>query len=199
MKKALAGVLAVALAGVIAGSAVAQVPNIQVYFDPAHQLAQTNCPGTPPFSGPPVELYVVMNNWNMNIAGVDFSIDYPAQMVWVADNLPDPDTSVQIGQSPTALGGCAIAYANCCAQDGFQAVEVLRPVILWGQCDCMQAPMGGWPLVVRGYVPLGKTQPSAIRREDSQEFSGVGMTSLICPGIVATEQSTWGQVKALYR
>ena len=35
MKKALAGVLAVALTGVLVGSAMAQVPNIQVYFDPA--------------------------------------------------------------------------------------------------------------------------------------------------------------------
>jgi hypothetical protein len=196
MKKALAGVLAVALAGVMAGSAVAQVPNIQVYFDPAHTLAQTNCPGTPPFSGLPVELYVVMNNWNMNIAGVDFSIAYPPQMQWLFDNLPDPDTSVMLGNSPT---GIAIAYANCCAQDGFQAVEVLRPSILWGVCDCNSAPVGGYPLVVGGYTPLGKTQPSAIRKEDFVEIAGIGMTSLVCPGIVATEQSTWGQVKALYR
>ena len=199
MKKALAGVLAVALAGVMAGSAVAQVPNIQVYFDPAHTLAQTNCPGTPPFSGPPQTAYVVMNNWNMNIGGVDFSIDYPTQMFWLADALPDPDTSVLVGQSPTALGGVGIAYANCCAQDGFQAVEVLQVTYLWAECNCLNAPMGGYPLVVRGYTPLGKTQPSAVRREDFVEFSGVGMTSLICPGIVATEQSTWGQVKALYR
>lgn len=192
MKKALAGVLAVALAGVMAGSATAQVPNVQIYFDPAFTQAQTTC-GT---AGTLQDLYVVMNNWNFNITGEDFSIDYPAQMTWIADNLPDPLTTVTIGQSPTALGGIAIAYANCCAQDGFQAVYVLRPMILWGPCDCSQGPI---PLVVRGYTPLGKTQPSAIRREDFAEFSGVGLTSLICPGFIATEQSTWGQVKALYR
>jgi len=196
MNKALAGVLAVALAGVMAGSAIAQVPNIQVYFDPAHTQAQTMCPGTPPFSGPPVELYVVMNNWNMTITGVDFSIAYPPQLQWIADNLPDPLTSVMLGSSPL---GIAIGYANCCPQDGYQAVEVLRPVVLWGVCDCNQAPPGGYPVVVGGYTALGKTQPSAIRKEDSAEIAGVGMTSLICPGIIATEQSTWGQVKALYR
>lgn len=195
MKKALAGVLAVALAGVLAGSAVAQVPNIQVYFDQAHTQAQAVCPGGPPgtvFS----DLYVVMNNWNMNIAGVDFSISYPPQLIHLGDNLPDPDTSVLVGNSPT---GIAIAYGNCCAPNGFQNVEVLRVAVLWGQCDCNMAPPGGYPLVVGGYAPLGKTQPSAIRKEDQAEITGLGMTSLICPGVIATEQSTWGQVKALYR
>ena len=193
MKKALAGVLAVALAGVMAGSAIAQVPNVQVYFDPAHTQTQAICPGGAPFAGPPVELYVVMNNWNFNITGVDFSISYPPALQWLGDNLPDPLTMVTIGNSPT---GIAIAYANCCAQDGFLAVEVLRPLVLWGVCDCNQGPQ---PLVVGGYGPLGKTSPTAVRKEDFEEFSGVGMTSLICPGIIATEQSTWGQVKALYR
>lgn len=193
MKKALAGVLAVALTGVIVGSAIAQVPNVQVYFDPNHTQTQAMCPASPPFAGPPVELYVVMNNWNMNVTGVDFSISYPPAMAWLGDNLPDPLTSVSIGNSPT---GIAIAYANCCAQDGFQAIEVLRPLILWGNCDCNQGPQ---PVVVGGYTPLGKNQPSAVRKEDFAEFSGVGMTSLICPGPIATEQSTWGQVKALYR
>ena len=193
MKKALAGVLAVALTGVIVGSAIAQVPNVQVYFDPNHTQTQAMCPASPPFSGPPVELYVVMNNWNMNITGVDFSISYPPAMSWLGDNLPDPLTMVSIGNSPT---GIAIAYANCCAQDGFQAVEVLRPIVLFGVCDCNQGPQS---VVVGGYEPLGKNQPSAVRKEDFAEFSGVGMTSLICPGAIATEQSTWGQVKALYR
>jgi hypothetical protein len=193
MKRALAGVLAVVMTGVLAGSAMAQVPNIQVYFDTAHTQTQATCPGGAPFAGPPVELYVVMNNWNMNITGVDFSISYPPSLLWLGDNLPDPETQVLIGNSPT---GVAIAYANCCYQNGFQSVEVLRPLVLWGNCDCNQPPQA---VVVGGYTPLGKTQPSAVRKEDFQEFSGVGMTSLICPGAIATEPTTWGQVKALYR
>jgi len=191
MKKALAGVLAVAMAGVMAGSAIAQVPNVQVYFNPAHTETQAFCPGVPPVL--PTELYVVMNNWNMNVTGVDFSISYPPSLIWVGDTLPDPVTSIYIGSSPTGIG---IAYANCCFQDGFQAIEVLRPLVMWGPCDCNQGPQA---LVVGGYTPLGKTQPSAIRREDFAEFSGIGMTSLVCPVGVATESTTWGSVKALYR
>jgi hypothetical protein len=193
MRKALAGVLAVALIGVIAGSAMAQVPNVQVYFDAALTQTQAQCPGTPPFSGPPVNLYVVMNNWNFSITGVDFSISYPPALTWVGDVLPDPLTQVAIGSSPT---GIAIAYANCCPLDGFQASLVLMPQVIWGVCDCAQGPEA---LVVGGYTPLGKTQPTAINKADFSEHNGVGMTSLICPGPIATQPSTWGQVKALYR
>jgi hypothetical protein len=193
MKKALAGVLAVAFAGCMAGAAIAQVPYVQVYFDPALQQTQANCPGTPPFSGPPVELHVVYINWNMQMAEVEFSISYPPSLVYIGDNLVDPDTQAKIGNSD---GGIAVATAGCCPFDGNAPVEVLRPLVIWGNCDCSQGPQ---PLVVGGYTPLGKTQPSAVRRSDFQEFLGIGMTSLVCPGPVATEQSTWGQVKALYR
>jgi hypothetical protein len=192
MKKALAGVLAVAVVGVLAGSAMAQVPNIQVYFDENHTQTQTNCgdPGSPTF------LYVVMNNWNFNIAGVDFSIAYPPSLIWVADVVTDPLTSAKINFSPSTLGGTAIAYASGYFLDGTQSQEVMKALCTWGPCDCAQGPQ---PVVVGGYALLGKTQPSAVRREDFSEFAGVGMTSLICAGPIATEPSTWGQVKALYR
>lgn len=194
MNKALAGVLAVALIGLVAGSAVAQVPNVQVYFDATHTQAQRNCPGAAPFTLID-SLYVVMNNWNMNITGVDFSIQYPPELVWIADHLVDPSIQASLGNSP---GGIAIVYANCCPADGFQNVEVLRPVVVWGVCDCATA-QGPRPIVVGGYTPLGKTQPTAVRKEDFALFTGVGMTSLICPGPIAAQPSTWGQVKALYR
>ena len=189
MKKALAGVLAVALVGVLAGSAMAQVPNIQVYFDQGHSVTQRDC-GQP---GNIDSVYVVMNNWNMNVTGVDFSIQYPSAMIWIADNLPDPSTQTKIGQSPT---GVAIAYANCCFLNGFLANDVLHPLFVWGPCDCSTGPKS---IVVGGYTPTGKPKPTAIRKEDFQEVEGVGLTSLICPGAIATEPSTWGQVKALYR
>lgn len=189
MKKALAGVLAVALAGVLAGSAMAQVPNVQVYFDPALTQTQTNCGQ----AGTLATLYVVMNNWNMNVTGVDFSIAYPPSLTWVGDVLPDPSTQTSIGASP---GGIAIAYANCCYLNGFLNNVVLLPFVVWGPCNCSQGPE---PLVVGGYTPLGKTQPTAVRKEDFTEHTGLGMTSLICPGAIAVEPTTWGQVKALYR
>jgi len=196
MNKALAGVLAVALAGLVAGSAMAlPVPNIQVYFDPAWTQTQAGCPGGEPFAGPPVELYVVMNNWNMNVTGVDFSISYPPALLWIADNLADPDVSVLVGQSPT---GVAVAWGNCCTPDGFLPILALKPLVVWGVCHCGPGDLPQ-ALVVGGYTPMGKPKPTAIRREDFMEFEGLGMTSLICPGEIAVESRTWGGVKALYR
>jgi hypothetical protein len=189
MKKALDVVLAITLVGIIVSSATAQVPNIQVYFDPAHSQVQTVCGPV----GTLTTLYVVMNNWNMNVTGVDFSINYSPGLIWLADNLPNPATQTSIGQSPT---GIAIAYANCCFLAAGDDPEVLLPLVLWSpSCTCDGPAMA---VVVGGYTPLGKTQPTAVRKEDFQEFGGVGMTSIIC-GDVATEPSTWGKVKALYR
>lgn len=193
MRKALAGVLAVALIGVLAGSAMAQVPNVQVYFDEAVTQTQTNCGVANTLDS----LYVVMNNWNFNITGVDFTIEYPSVLTWLADNLPDPATQVAIGNSAT---GIAIAYANCCPLNGFQSALCLIPTVLWGQCDCNTGPKA---VVVHGYgwgtPSIEKPYPTAIRKEDYATFEGVGLTSLICPGLIPVKESTWGQVKALYR
>ena len=137
MKKALAGVLAVALTGVLVGSAMAQVPNIQVYFDPAHTQTQAICGDV----GSPTNLYVVMNNWNMNVTGVDFSINYSTGLIWLGDNLPDPLTQVSVGQSPS---GIAIAYANCCFLAQGDNPEVLIPLVLWSpNCTCAGEPLAG--------------------------------------------------------
>lgn len=186
MKKALAGVLAVALAGAMAVSASAQVPNVQVYFDPAYSNTQTNC-----MPAGPDTWYVVMNNWNMFVAGVDFSVIYPPAVFWTGDALPDPATMASLGNSPT---GVAVAWNL--PQNGFGPLLALKLNVFWGMCDCNAGPQ---PVRVGGYTPFGKTEPSAVQWPLYNEVSGIGMTSLICPGAIATDNKTWGGVKALYR
>ncbi len=189
MKKALVAVLGIALLCVFACFAMAQVPNVQVYFDAAHTQTQKVCGPT----GSLTTLYVVMNHFNMNVIGVDFSVTHGSSLVWLADVLPNPSSSTSVGQSPT---GIAITYAGCCFLNGFLNPEVLQVTMSWASCECGSETQ---PVVVGGYTPLGKTQPSAIRREDLVTFSGVGMTSLIWCAPVATQPSTWGRVKELYR
>jgi hypothetical protein len=189
MKKALAGVLAVVTLGGFVCLAKAQVPSVQVYFDAAHTQWFRGCGA----AGTLDSVYVVMNNWNMNVSGVDFSISLPPSMIYLADRLPNPATQTKIGISPT---GIAITYANCCPLNGFVSNDVLHTLFYWVPCDCANGPSA---VIVGGYTPLGKTQPTAIRKEDSQEFPGLGMTSILCGPPMATEPSTWGRVKALYR
>ena len=109
MKKALAGVLAVAFIGCMAGAAVAQVPYVQVYFDAALTETQSPCMNQPGGSGPPVDLHVVYINWNMNISEVEFSISYPPSLIWLGDNRVDPDTQEILGSTPV---GVAVATAT---------------------------------------------------------------------------------------
>lgn len=209
MKKALAGVLVASLVGLMAVAATAQVPNIQVYFNGNTNYntfsdTQANCqsPGTPQ------DLYVVMNNWNMFIQAVEFSIDYPPALFPLGETAPvntlvignsNADGSSTEGSGP-GHGGIAIAWQL--PQNGFNQLLALTVHTVWtGSCDCNAPPVS---IVVRGqhYAEIGVggyANPRAVRWPDFAELEGVGMTSLICPGIVATEQSTWGGVKALYR
>jgi hypothetical protein len=205
MKKALAGVLVASLVGLMAVAATAQVPNIQTYFKAnlaynSFSDTQADCqsPGTPQ------ELYVVMNNWNMFIQAVEFSIDYPGALFVLGEDAPL--NTLVIGSSPSlgtdgpGTGGVAVAWNL--PQNGFSALLALTVHSVWtSNCNCSAGPQA---LVVRGYNYAnagngGNTDPVSVQWPSYAEISGVGMTSLICPGIVATEQSTWGAVKALYR
>ncbi|HEX5132505.1 MAG TPA: hypothetical protein VFX92_08465 [Candidatus Krumholzibacteria bacterium] len=201
MKKALAGVLVLSIVSLAAVASMAQVPNVQVYFNgnPAYNSysdTQAFCesPGTAQ------DLYVVLQNWNMFVQGVDFSVDYPAALF--AGGETAPVDALVIGSSNATGGTGGIAIAWNLPQNGFDPLLALTVHAIWtGSCDCNNGPQ---PLVVKGYHYAeigngGKADPTGVRWPDYAELSGVGLTSLVCPGTIATEETTWGGVKALYR
>lgn len=191
MKRALAGVLAIAFVGLMAAGASAQVPFFQLFFDDdsngTYGETQASC-------GPvntQQNLYLVLQNANAFVAAVDYQIAFPPSLLFISDNYPVvPGGSLNLGDSQN---GNAISYGL--PRNGFAPVLIVTISALWtGACNCASGPS---PLVVGGYQ--GKSSPSYIRWPDFAEFSGVGMTSLICPGPVATSEATWGGIKALYR
>jgi hypothetical protein len=201
MKKALAGVLVASFIGLMAGVATAQVPHVQIYFNgntTYNTFSGTgeDCksPGTAP------DLYVVMRGWNMFLLLVDFSIDFPPALFFAGETRPA--NTLQIGSSPSTseLGGIAISWNV--PQNGYEDLLALTVHTFWtSNCDCNSPPQS---LVVRGFdynnpEAGGSLDPRAVRWPDYAELPGVGMTSLVCPGIVSTEETTWGGVKALYR
>jgi len=202
MKKVLAGVLVASLVGLMAVAATAQVPNLQIYFNAnlaynSYADTQSDCRQ----AGTQQELYVVMNNWNMFVQAVDMSIDgLDAQGPLFYGGESAPENSVTIGTSPSMGGTGGVAIAWQLPQNGFLPLLALTVHTTWvGNCDCNAGPKA---LVVRGYhyaEPTSSQNPKAVSWPDYVEHEGVGMTSLICPGFVATKQSTWGGVKALYR
>jgi hypothetical protein len=201
MKRALAVVLAVAFVGLMAAGATAQVPFCQVYFDADYNETQAFC--RPP--GTFADLYVAFLNWNMFVGAVDYSIDFPPAVFFAGETTNTGVNDLVIGSSNSDGGGGpgsgGIAIAWNLPQNGFQPLLASTVHVIWtGACNCV--PGGTQAIVVKGYHYAevgGKAQPSGVRWPDYAELDAVGMTSLICPEGVGTEETTWGGIKALYR
>lgn len=204
MKRALAGVLAIAFVGLMAAGATAQVPFFQVYFDDdsngSYGETQMLCG---PVNGMQ-NLYLVAHNWNMFVSAVDYQVSLPVSgaMLFLTETFPvlpgAPPGYLTLPanpMNPNSTGGMAIAYTL--PRSGFTPLLITTMTTLWtGICDCAHGPQA---IVVGAYPGVGKTSPSGVRWPDIAEFAAVGMTSLLCPGPVSTQETTWGGVKALYR
>jgi hypothetical protein len=193
MKKALAVALATVLLGVCTQGALAQVPFIQVYFD--YDYNETQSPCHP--AGQVTNLYVAALNLNALITAIDYRIRFETvPAVMYIGELPN------VGVNDLALGnsqdGMAIAYNL--PKSGFETILLSRVQVSWtSECDCSPSGPGPQSLVVVGYDAIYSPVPKAVNWPYNEEFPVVGMTSLICPGTVPTEATTWGGVKALYR
>lgn len=188
MKKALAVVLAMLLIGVYTGGALAQVPFIQAYFDADYNDTQSPCK-TP---GSSSTLYVAALNLNSFVTGIDYKLLFPPALMYTGESVNAGPSDPVIGNSQI---GIAIAYNF--PQNGFVTMLLSKVFVDWtGDCDCLQGPQ---PLRVVGYDDVYSPVPQAVSWPSGQPFDVVGMLSLICPGGVSTETTTWGGVKALYR
>jgi hypothetical protein len=188
MKKALAVVLAMLLIGVCTGGALAQVPFVQAYFDADYNDTQSPCknPGTSS------SLYVAALNLNDLISAVDFKVLFPPALLYAGETVNAEASDPVIGNAQI---GEAIAWQL--AKNGFETLLLTRVFVEWtGDCDCLQGPQA---LRVVGYDDVYSPNPTAVRFFGGAQFECVGMLSLICPGGVSTETTTWGGVKALYR
>lgn len=183
MRKVLAVVIVAAILSIGALSAFAQVPNVQVYFDENLTQTQSNCGG---FLVPDT-LNVVANNFNMLLSTIEFSIIPPTTKALYVGDVHRPD-ALWLGSSPT---GVTITYSI--PHNAFVPFVCMRYAILWlcDTCDAVSEPIIVGPEPFEGVV-------AAIEWQTFRKVVGVGMTSLICPGVISTEESTWGRVKALY-
>ena len=171
-------VVAALLATVVVASA--QVPYIAVYFDPYLTQETKDCPGVVMDTW-----YVGAVNFNVFITGADFMIEYPPAVTWMSDNPPP----VKIGSTPT---GISIGFAL--PLNGYSAVELMSVNVLWNCDSCVE------PYLDNQVKVLMNPTTSFLGVTDYPEYNlvpGAGLTALICATIPA-EDTTWGQVKALY-
>jgi hypothetical protein len=159
-------------------------PNVQVFFD--EYFGQTSLEGCPADAPGTVTgtLYVVASNFNMWISAIEYSIDFPPQIIFGGD-----DTGgLNIGSSPAGLATSWPFPIN-----GYSPVLVNKVTIIYNCQLCfegMDIPITVIPHLLTGYV-------RAVRWPDNTLVNGVGMKSLICPTVPA-EETTWGNIKALY-
>jgi len=187
MRIATTVVFALAIVALIgATTASAQTPFIAAYFDEGFTSLQEDCPAAPPGTVLGT-LHVVLVNANAFVTGAEYRILYPASIAWLADQDTPP---VTLGISPT---GIALGYNV--PQNGFFPVLLHRVQFLWLCSDCS---IPNDPIIVAPSPvnPNGKVQWTDWPGFDL--YDAIGLTSQIC-ATVATEETTWGQVKSLYR
>ena len=182
MKKVMAAVLVAACVGLAVHSANAQVPNVQVYFDAALTQTSQDC------GVGSQTLHVVAQGFGMWLSALEYQVLYPPEVMWLAD-IADPQR-LDIGSSASGIASSWTIPLNA-----FSSVLVLDALVNWSPtCDCAG---GASPLVVGPHPSTGAIR--AVRWPDNVLITGiVGMTALVCPGTVPVEETSWGQVKALY-
>jgi len=181
MRTAFVALLILALGQV----AMAQTPYFQIYFDDAHTAAAADCPGAP--AGTIVDtLHVVAHNLNNFFIATEFAIDYSTKLTWLGDM---PGGDLTIGQSPNGISMSWGLPVN-----GFSPVRVMSASVLWMCSGC--AGSENTPVVV---IPNPDTSVLAyVTWPGIVAVPAVGMTSLIC-ATVPVEETSWGQIKALYK
>lgn len=162
----------------------AQTPNIQVFFD--EYFGQTHLEQCPPDAPGTVlgQIYVVASNFNMWISAVEYGIAYPPQIGYAGDLTGGLD----IGSSPVGIATSWPFPIN-----GFGPVLVNTVTIIYNCQLCYEGP--NIPIDVVPHPGTGFVR--AVRYPENTLVSGVGMRSLICPTVPA-EETTWGNIKALY-
>jgi len=160
----------------------AQTPYIAVYFDAGLSQESKNCPGPMPDV-----LHVAAVNFNTFVIGAEFQILYPPAMLWMGDLNTPP---VTIGNTPTG-----ISMAWPLPLNGFSPVELCQVSIFWQCPGCeptfWDSPIRVVPNPFTGFLGM-------VNFPQNELIPGGGLTAIVCPHTVPAQETTWGQVKALY-
>jgi hypothetical protein len=160
------------------------IPNVQVYFtsewDAYGKTAIEECPGFVIGT-----LYVVASNFNMWMSAVEYQVEYPPEVTWLADNTG----GIDIGSSPAG-----IATSWPLPQNAFVPCSVNDVTVLY---NCEGCPREDIPILVVPNPGAISGNVQAVRWPDGALIPAIGMLSYICPTVPA-EETSWGQIKALY-
>ena len=185
MKRGLILILLVTCFGV--SIVTSQTPSVQVFFEynggNYSGMHLDQCPPDPP--GTVIDsFYVIANNFNMWISAIEYSIDFPQQLLFIAQH----SGGLDIG---TVITGIATAWPF--PINGFEQVCVNKVTFLYMCHACNEIYI---PIIVKTHPTTGFIR--AVRWPDNIFVNGIGMISFIC-SVWPVEETTWGKVKALYQ
>jgi hypothetical protein len=163
-----------------------QVPYIALYFDPGLQWIWANCPWEPPLTVLDT-LYIAGQNFGSLISSVEYKIEYPPELYFIGD-IADAGSSF----SGTSSDGITITYSP--PLDATTDRLLHRARVLWNCSGC--GPFQGLVIVVP-HPTSGIIK--AVRWPDQSIFEPEGRTSYICGSGPPVANSTWGDLKSLYR
>lgn len=182
MKRVFVIVVALGILAVGAQMASAQPqPYVMLYFDDLYTQGSADCPGVAPDSA-----YIVAKNFNMFLQAIEYQVLYPPEMVWIGDVV---DPALAIGNTRDG-----IAESWPIPRNAFEPCRVAKVIFMW---NCVGGcPIKNIPITI---VPHPETfKLRALRWPDLVEITAIGMTSLVC-ATIPVEESSWGQIKALYK
>ena len=170
----------------VAGGANAQVlPYFQVFFphpdDPSdpyfwQESVVPVCDGVTANT-----LYVVGKNLQAWVIGAEFQVAYPPMVTWLGDV---PASTLTLGATPTGFSAVWTIQQN-----GFLPLLLVSAIYTCTECP-PDSPITVIPNSVTGFLGFTDAATTLV--------PVIGMTSTFCPLTVPTEDTTWGQVKALF-
>lgn len=186
MKRAVTALLLFGVCTLIAGSAIAQVPTIGIYFDREMTRTSYNCVG----SGVIDTMFVGGKEFNTWISTVEFRVHFDgANLVPISEVAPAG--ALKLGTSYSA--GTTINFPA--QRNGYFPFEILKIAILW-QCDDCGSATNDDLISVMPHAGTGNLE--AIEFGTYQVIPATAKGAVSC-GLVPTEQTSWGRVKALYK
>jgi hypothetical protein len=155
----------------------AQVPLVQIVFDESLTQQTKVCT-----IGETDSAFVIARNFESYVTGIEFAISYPAGIAWQSDS---GTPLLVMGNTKT---GISMVWQN--PLNGFFPLKLCT--IHYKCNNCLpDTPIAVIPHPVSGYV-RGVSYPSMTF------IYAIGWTSIFCPDVIPVEQTSWGQVKALY-
>jgi hypothetical protein len=177
--------------------AFSQTPRLQIYFDAQLTQKFADPPYAPPYTIVD-SLYIVAEGFDAYLSAIEYSVDYTPHLLW----LTDITTGLNIGTTPN---GIATAWPT--PQNAYSPFVVAEVLFLWGFEYCIGS-VYDLPLCANGHPATGSIR--ATRWPDLQLIYATNNAACICPLCtgsscvcptqpIPVEDSTWGQIKALYR